>query len=52
MTTEIDASHRAQGTGFTTLVLTPPGRITAAGIACRQPFVCDVVVARYLDVTD
>jgi hypothetical protein len=42
----------AQGTGYSKFALVPAHRITAAGTACRAPFVCDVVVARYGDVDE
>ena len=48
--TDTDPPYGAQDTSFTTFVLAPERRITAAGIACRAPFECDLVVARYGDV--
>jgi len=45
--TDSDPPYGAQDTTFGALALAPQGRITAAGSVCSEPFLCDLVVARY-----
>jgi uncharacterized delta-60 repeat protein len=50
--TDTPAPNGASGTGWGPAALAPAGRVTTAGLACRAPFVCDLAVARYVDVTN